>query len=739
MTGVSGSCCSDRIRSRRTSLLRRGRRSVPFVPQMEAAECGAACLAMVLANHEHHAPLSEVRDACQVSRDGSNAWTIIEAGRHYGLTCAAAQVALDDLGELPLPAILHWDFVHFVVLEELTTRGPVIVDPAVGRRHVTWADLARHYTGVALAFAPGETFVPRALTRPSLTRYRSIAWQSIASLVQMLIATLLIQLAGLALPVANQLAVDWVIGSRSVHFIWVLAAGTVLAAAARVSLGLVRMRVIQMLEARLDLALMGEFVDHLLRLPLAFFLQRTPGDLLERARSNAGLRDLFASRSVAAMLDVLLIAGFGVLMIAYSPFLGATLVVLGIARSFGSLAFSSTRRELLASELASRARETAALGESVALPEMIKASGAEDAMVERWSRRMMDRVASTLARSRLEVRINSALDAVNSVATAAAVMVGGHEMLAGRLTVGEFVSMLVLKDLLFVPLQSLAAAIIDVQSLDAALQRIDDVLETAPEPSGSVDPGRLAGSVELVGVSFGYASGSPRIIRDASLTVAAGSKVAIVGATGAGKSTLGRLLVGLQLPSAGQVRFDARNVLDLDRSAVRNQIGVVLQETFLFDDTVAANLVLDHRDIPMARIRTAARMACIDEVIDRLPHGYDTRIGENGRMLSGGQRQRLSIARAVLRDPAILLLDEATSDVDPAMEARLHANLATLTCTRVVIAHRLATIRDADVVVVMAGGAVVEKGAFEDLARRDGPFALMLRAMRESAATEGAS
>ncbi len=704
------------------------RRRVDQIAQMESTECGAAALAMILAYHGHHAPLAEVRQACGISRDGASALAIVKAARTYGLQAQGVALELEQLPDLALPAILHWDFDHFVVVERVDRTGATLVDPASGRRRADLRELGRSFTGAALAFAPTQALVPRPRVRPSLAKYRDVFRRNLPGLVQILLATLALQVVGLAFPVANQLLLDRVVGPRQEPWLWGLGLGLGSAAVTTVVLGLVRSWVVLNLQTELNLALMSRFLGHLLKLPLGFFLQRDPGDLVQRARSNADLQDLLSTRAVNALLDGVLLVGFAALMIAYHPRLAGLVIAISLLDAAVMGVLWDRNRQLLASGLAAEGREGAAMLEALSGLEATKAGGAEGRMVNRWAHRMTERVNQGLEAQRLARISGLFLGLFQGVAGLLVFAVGGQEVLAQRMTLGTFVAFLTLQGLFLGPMGSLLGAVLRLQSLGTHLRRLDDVLETPAEPAGTGDPGRLKGAVELREVTCRYAPGGRPALDGVSVRIAPGEKVALVGPTGAGKSTLARLCLGLHLPDQGTVRFDGRDLRHLDLTAVRRQVGMVMQETFLFDDTVRANLTLHDDGLSRDRLQWSARMACVDDVIGNLPRGFDSRVGENGSLLSGGQRQRLSLARALARDPAILVLDEATSSLDLATEARVHANLARLGCTRIIIAHRMATVRDADRILVLQDGRVVQEGTFRDLQGRPGLFRELLAA-----------
>ena len=698
------------------------RRRVAVVHQMEVAECGAACLGMVLGFHGCHVPLAELRETCAVTRDGANAHTLLQAGRAYGLTAVALQVQQTArLAQLPLPAILHWDFNHFIVLERVRGDTLTIVDPNGGRRTVSMAEAGRRFTGIALCFEPGPDLRRRPASRPSLARYRALLAGLLPNLVQILLATLALQLLGLVTPVATQLLLDRVITPRQLPWMWGLGFALGATVIARGLLTLVRSWVLQGLQNALDLSLMGRFLDHLLHLPLGFFLQRETGDLVQRVQSNAILRQLFSSQSVAALLDSILLASYVLLMLAFNWTLGLVVLGFGLARVALFLALRRRNQRIMTSELAGSGREGAALVGALTGLETTRAIGSEDRMVARWSQQMVATLNLQLERRVLEINADQLAILLKACALAAVFVIGGHAVMNQEITIGVFAAFMTLQALFLQPLESLMQAAAQLQFLSSHLQRLDDVLDTPVEASGEARPD-ITGAIELDGVSFSYAAHAPMLLQNVSLSIRAGEKIAIVGRSGAGKSTLARLLLGMHLPTNGTIRFDGHDMRALDLPRLRRQMGVVQQETFLFDDSIRANLSLNDPDLPLERLRRAAQLACIDEVVEALPHGYRSRVGENGNLLSGGQRQRLAIARAVVHSPAVLLLDEATCSLDLETEARIHANLAPLGCTRIVIAHRLATVMDADRILVLSEGHLVQQGRYHELLAQPGLF-----------------
>jgi len=684
--------------------LRRRFRRVPFIPQLEIVECGAASLAMVMAYHGCETELQDVREACGVSRDGANALDILAAARGYGFATDAVHATADDLAVLPLPAILHWDRRHFVVLERVSVEAVSIVDPAIGILTMPMQEVRERFSGVALLVRPTaevarmrrrRSALPRTLLRPVL-----------GSLGQAALLSALLQPFAVILPVLTQVVVDRIARAGNVQLVALIAAVAACVTTARAILSFTRSFVLQNVQAVTDARMMGAFVDHLFSLPLKFFLARRPGDLLYRMQSNAAVRELLAGTIVSSIFDLFLVAGYVALLFVYDVRAALLIGVFVVVRAIVIQGARLRNRRLIHSELAAAAAEGEALSEGFAAFETVRATGSEERVVAQWTARAVERWSWMGRRRFIDADSESLLLFVDGMAVGALVLYAGFRVAGGEMTVGAFALLLMLQTLIRQPLDALLAAAQQWQFVANHLARIDDVLRAAGEQSGDARV-ELHGAVALSGVSFRYSPRAAWAVRDVSLRVEPGEKVAIVGRTGEGKSTIGRLLLGLYTPEEGTLRFDGTELRQLDLDHVRRQIGVVAQEPFLFNDSVAFNITLGDPAIDDEAMREAARIACIDGVIARLPRGYETVIGENGGTLSGGERQRLAIARAVARRPRILLLDEATSALDADTEARLHENLAALDCTRIVIAHRPQAIADADRVVTVDRGRII--------------------------------
>ena len=704
-------------------------RRVPYVPQMEVAECGAACLVMVLGYHGHHLALSAARDACSVSRDGATAYSIAKAAQARGLEVVPLRLGdARELAQVSCPAIVHLSSNHFVVLERSARGQASIVDPAAGRQRVTVAELFATASPVVMTFTPGPDFVVQKPERSSRDAYLKVLGHYTPTLAVVFGASVAVELLGVAFPAAGQVLIDFVIRPRQESWLVVVAALLAIATVLRLAMLWLRDRLMHTLNHLLDVGFMTRFVDRLFRLPLSFFQSRTTGDVMDRLASSLELRT-YCTRAIGGALNAIVLVVLALVMLAYDARLGAVVVVLSVARvvALGLLQRRSLEASLV--EQTRRGQESSTLVEAFGSPELTKLSRVRSHLVERYTDRLHARLVAEMERRRISEGLAQLTIVLDGLMSALVFWVGGTQLLAGRTTLGVFAAFLTLSSMLLRPLEGVLFTLVQLGRLRSILARADDVFATNLEPSGDERSGPVAGTIRLENVSFRYGQQSPTVVQNVSLVVAAGERIAIVGRSGSGKSTLARLMAGLVEPTAGVVFVDGTALPRWDRAALRGQLGVVLQETFLFDDTVRNNLALKDPDLPLADIRKAAMLAHVHEVIEGLPEGYETRIGQHGHRLSGGQRQRFAIARAILGSPRILVLDEATSSLDLALETRVHESLGALDCTRIIVAHRLETVRDADRILVVHEGKIVEEGTYRDLVLRSGLFQQMVATM----------
>jgi ABC-type bacteriocin/lantibiotic exporter with double-glycine peptidase domain len=705
------------------------RSRVRYIPQLEMAECGAACLAMVLDHYGCSVPLSEVRIACGVSRDGSSAARVVRAARDYGLKAVGLKLEPKDLQRLPLPAILYWEFNHFVVLEKVMSRGVVIVDPASGRRRVPWSTFGGSYTGVALGFEPTAQLVPRARRSGGLARYLQVLASERQAAFYVLASALMLELLSLLTPTTIQVVLDHVIKPQRGGWLLPIAAALMLALVARRVVEWLRDRVMISLQIAMDMTLTTDFVSHLMRLPLGFFSNRQTGDLMQRVDANEELRAITAQLGMGAF-DALMLLAYGGLMLVYDGRLGALALGLSLARMLCVQLARGRLREGSANLLSLSGREHGAMVEALASPEMLRAIGAEDLLADRYVTRMRARLNAEIGLKDAVNGILTGMTFFEGISIALVLWIGGSQVISGQMTLGVFAGFLTLQGLVDKPLSALFQCVDRYIYAQSILDRVDDVLGSNAEMRGQAVPAALRGEIVFDEVTFRHGPSAPALFEKLSFRIAAGEKVAIVGRSGQGKSTVLKLLLGVFTPESGRVLLDGVDLASISRKALAEHMGVVLQEPFLFRDSVENNLRMRVPDATHDEIVAAAKVACAHTMALGLTQGYATRLGEHGLRLSGGQRQRIAIARAIVRRPRILLLDEATSSLDLETEQTLHANLSSLGCTRLLIAHRLATVVDADRILVLDAGQIVQQGSYAELSSRPGLFHAMVEAQQ---------
>jgi len=699
-------------------------RRIPLVRQLAITDCGAAALAMVLAYHGKPVPLDELRNVIGTGRGGASAASLLRAGRSYGLRGRGVRADIDDLRYLPIGTVLFWEFRHFVVFEKLNRGSVQIVDPAAGRRSVLLRDFSRAFTGVALIFEPAESF-ERCEAKPK--RIAGLFKQVLEErdlLARIITTSLLCQILSLALPLFTGVLIDRVVPRKDYSLLFVLAVGYCLFQLFNVIAGVIRAHLFIHLRTKLEVRFTLRFLDHLVELPYSFFQQHTPGDLMVRLGSNNAIKETLASSTLSAVMDGSLASLYLVWLILASVKL-TFLVILLAATRFALLTFIRWRQRQLLSQTAQV--------EMLNGMETLKAMGLEHLAAENWSKVFVDGLNLSIKRGRLDAVFNAVLDSLGLVSNLVLMFYGVYLVLNGSFTLGTMMAFYALASGFLGPLNNLVSTVLGLQMLEVYLERLNDVMDTAPEQDQKavLPVGTLSGAISLENVSFRYSSHEALVIEGVSVDIKHGSRVALVGRTGSGKSTLARLLAGLYDPNSGRILFDGSDLKAVERRSVRNQLGIVTQETQLFGGSIRRNIALSDPDMRLDRVIDAAKLACIHDEIMSMPMGYETVLAGCGFALSGGQRQRLALARALARNPRVLILDEATSHLDALTEDEVNRNLASLRCTRVVIAHRLSTIRDADLILVLKGGKVVEQGTHDDLMKAGQQYPSLLSSQRD--------
>lgn len=699
----------------------------PTLLQMEAVECGAAALGIVLAYFGRWEPLEGLREACGVSRDGSKASNLIKAAHNYGLEANGLRLEPDELKSLAPPFIVFWQMNHFLVVEGFAHNKVYLNDPASGPRSISWQQFDQGFSGIALTFSPTEQFQQGGEPCSVLKGLgRRLANSKIAFSFLLLISLALV-IPGLLVPTFSRLFVDYYLIERFDDWLQPLLIGMVVAAFLQGGLTWMQQHYLLRFESKLALAAAGQFIAHIVRLPMTFFSQRYGGELVNRSMLNDRLAQLLAGQLGTAALNIISMIFFALVMLQYDAILTLVGVLFALFNLWALAAVSRLLSDRNQGLLAENGKLSGYAMQGLQMLETFKASGTESVLFSRISGQHANVLNTQRDVSFWTALLGAVPVTLNALAVTAILVVGGWRVMQGELSIGMLVAFQTLMMTFLAPVSQLVTLGAAFQDAQGAISRVDDVLKQ-PVAKEFLDCNasdndqrppsnqrQLVGKIELRDIAFGYNPLQEPLIEHFSLTIEPGQHVALVGASGSGKSTTARLISGLYQPWQGEVLLDDVTLQQIPRDLLRNSVAVVDQEIVLFEGTLRSNLSMWDSTIPEERLVDAAKDADIHDVITARPGGYDGKILENGRDLSGGQRARMELARALALNPSILLLDEATGPLDALSEAKVMDNLKKRGCTVVMIAHRLSTIRDADLIIVLQQGKIVQQGTHREL------------------------
>ena len=712
----------------------------PILLQMHATECGAACLGSVLAWYGRWVPLTELREKCEVSRDGSSAASILRAARHYGLECRGLSINAELLKQLQMPAVLFWQFNHFVVLEGFDDNHFYLNDPASGRRKLTADEFSKGYSRIALKFERGDSFEPGG-RRPGIWQQARArldgSWGAITGAFS---CGLMLALLALLVPASVSVFVDHVLVNGEP---WGVAAAALLAGGGILVylLSLLKHRFLKRLSIKISVAGYSRGFSRLLRLPVEFFNHRMVGDLTDRVSAI----DRIAKNLTEQFLILIIDMAAGVVFLAAMLFVDVRLGLIVLALAMLNAVLAQFVKEMRAGRSDAMRREQGLLlGVGMQMlnhADNLRMVGADDRYYARWSGQQALELDARKRYAELGY-VNTGLPGLISILASAIILAfGAVRVLDGEITLGALAGFYILAAMFLAPIGRFVEFADKRQAIESDLHRLEDITKTPVDPvftrrnpeADSIPTfnGRLqlAGQVELRNVTFGYNRSRPPLIKDFNLVIKPGQRVAIVGPSGSGKSTLSRLVAGLNQPWSGEVLFDGHPRYEIPEEVLQRSVSMVDQDVVLFSATLRDNITLWNPAIPDETIIAATRDACIHDEILRRPRGYSTSVEEGGVNFSGGQRQRLEISRALVGNPTVLILDEATSALDAATEEFIDDALRRRGVTCLIVAHRLSTVRDCDEIIVLDKGVEVQRGTHEELIEdREGVYYKLVKA-----------
>lgn len=712
------------------SPITKGVAKVPVVMQMEALECGAASLAMILAYYGKWIPLEQVRLDCGVSRDGSNAKNILRAARSYGLSAKGYRYEPEVLKkEGRFPCIIHWNFNHFVVLNGFRGNKAVLNDPAKGTYTVPMNAFDESFTGICLILEPNENFVPEGKPQSMLAYAKKRLVGAGAAIVFVILTAVITSLLGIITPAFSRIFLDRLLTGENPD--WLMPFTLALAGISVVQLVVAWIQAVYSLRINGKLAMVGNttFMWKVLRMPMEFFSQRMAGDIQSRQSSNAMIAGQLVNTFAPLALNAVMMSFYLIVMLRYS----VILTLIGLASVLVNLILSSVISKKRINITRVQMRDAGKLaGTTVAGIEMIetiKASGAENGFFEKWAGYQASVNTNMVRFQRMNQLLGLLPTLVSSLCDTTVLMTGVFLAMKGEFTVGMIMAFQGFLSSFISPATTLISAGQTLQEMRTDMERIEDVMKYPTDvtfensdDSENIEYDKLSGNIEIKNVTFGYSRLAEPLIKNFSMSLKSGSRVAFVGPSGCGKSTVSKLISGLYKPWSGEILFDGKPMSKIDRSVFTGSLAVVDQDIILFEDTIANNIKMWDNSIEDFEMIMAARDAQLHEDIMQREGGYQYKLTEGGKDFSGGQRQRMEIARVLAQDPTIIILDEATSALDAKTEYDVVKSIKDRGITCIVVAHRLSTIRDCDEIIVMDQGNVVERGTHEELMKNGGAY-----------------
>jgi ATP-binding cassette subfamily C protein len=698
------------------------REKTPTVIQMEAVECGAAALSIILSHYDKYVPLEELRMECGVSRDGSNALNLIKAATKYGLEGHGFRLELEDAFEIDEPAIIFWEFNHFLVLEGFGKDCVYLNDPAVGPRSVSYEEFDEGYIGIVLMFEPTENFVPGGKP-PSITKELYHRLKTVPlPLSYLIIAGICLLIPGFALPSFTRIFVDNILISNLLSWKWKFLGTMAIAMGIQAVLSWLQNYYLNRLNGKLAMRFSSNFLWHILRLPVAFYSQRYTAEIAYRTNYNNQIVQMLTGSLATTTINLVMIIFYGCIMFQYDTIIAWVGIAAALVNLFMMRWIQRSRMDAYARFQQERSK---ALGNSLGglqYIETIKATGTESDFFSRFNGYYTKNINAQQEISQKDALLSIFPPMMQAIAIMFLLGIGGYRAMEGKLTIGMLIALQTLLLIFLKPVGAFVNFGQMIQTMKIDFGRLNDVLAYPKDPtyelSQKIDLSevkKLEGTLEFRNVTFGYSPLSPPLIKNLSFIITPGKRLALVGPTGCGKSTIAKLACGLYLPWSGEIRYDGKLITEIPPEVRHRSLSSVDQEIFLFSGTIRENLTLWDKTIEEEWMVKATRDAHIHEDILSRAHGYDAFLSEGGSNLSGGQRQRLEIARALLNNPSLLILDEATSALDSETEKEISDNIRRRGCSCIMIAHRLSTIQDCTEIIVLKQGNVMQRGSHSQL------------------------